>query len=77
MESVMEISETQTSSATVPVIGQLLVVGEYILPQDLAFALEHQKNSKEHLGEILVRMGALDRNDLDIVLSMQKVLTSR
>jgi hypothetical protein len=77
MESVMEKSDARTSSATVPPIGQLLVVGEYIVPQDLAFALEHQKHSKERIGEILVRMGALDRKDLDIVLGMQKVLITR
>jgi hypothetical protein len=77
MESVMGISETRTSSVMVLPIGQLLVVGEYIVPQDLAFALEHQRHSKEPIGEILVRMGALDRKDLDIVLSMQKVLITR
>ena len=77
MEGVMERSETRASSAMVPPIGQLLVVGEYIVPQDLAFALEHQQHSKERIGEILVRMGALDPKDLDIVLSMQKVLISR
>ena len=77
MQSVMEISETRTSSATLPQIGRLLVAGGYIMPQDLAFALEHQRHSKERIGEILVSMGALDRKDLDIVLSMQKVLISR
>lgn len=77
MQSVMEISETRTSSATLPQIGQLLVAGEYIMPQDLAFALEHQRHSKERIGEILVSMGALNRKDLDIVLSMQKVLITR
>lgn len=77
MERVMEISGTQTSSATVPPIGQMLVVGEYIVHQDLEFALEHQKHCKERIGEILVRMGALDRKDLDRVLSMQKVLITR
>ncbi len=77
MESVMEISESRTSSTMLPHIGQLLVAGEYIMPQDLAFALEHQQHSKKRIGEILVSMGALDRKDLDIVLSMQKVLISR
>ncbi len=77
MESVMERSEAPTRSAVVPRIGQLLVVGEYIVPQDLEFALEHQRHSKELIGEILVRMGALDREDLDIVLSTQRLLITR
>ncbi len=77
MESVMERSEAPTQSARVPPIGQLLVVGEYIVPQDLEFALEHQRHSKERIGEILVRMGALDRKDLDMVVSMQRVLITR
>ncbi len=77
MQSVMERSEASTPSSTVPSIGQLLVVGEYIVPQDLEFALEHQRHSKEHIGEILVRMGALDRKDLDAVLRTQEFLISR
>jgi len=77
MESVMERSQTPNPSSTVPPIGQLLVVGEYIMPQDLEFALEHQKFCKNRIGEILVRMGALDRKDLDTVLRTQKYLISR
>ena len=52
-------------------LGQLLVAGKLITREDLAFALEHQKNSKEPLGQILIRMGALDRKDLEKVLLMQ------
>jgi hypothetical protein len=53
MESVMELSNTACASA-VPVIGKMLLAGEYIVPQDLEFALEHQRHSQEPLGEILV-----------------------
>ncbi len=77
MESVMERSQVTNPSSTVPPIGQLLVVGEYIMPQDLEFALEHQKYCKNRIGEILVRMGALDQKDLDIVLRTQKFLLAR
>ncbi len=52
-------------------IGSLLGVDEMILPQDLDFALEHQKYSRQPLGEILVRMGALECEDLDRVLELQ------
>lgn len=46
-------------------MGELLVDGEVINAQDLEFALEHQKYSKEPLGRILVRMGAVTESDLD------------
>jgi hypothetical protein len=59
-----------SSKEKVP-IGSLLVVDEVILPQDLDFALEHQKYSRQPLGEILVRMGALEYEDLDRVLELQ------
>lgn len=76
MNTVMDNAEA-TQKTTVPPIGQLLVVGEFIVPQDLEFALEHQKNSKELIGEILVRMGALTPKDLEIVLRTQKLLLPR
>lgn len=47
--------------SVVPPIGSMLVAEEYIVPQDLDFALEHQKHSKGLIGEILVRIGAVDR----------------
>ena len=60
----------KSSKEKVP-IGSLLVVDEVILPQDLDFALEHQKYSKQPLGQILLRMGALEYNDLDRALELQ------
>ncbi len=53
-------------------IGALLLAEEIILPQDLDFALDHQKYTREPLGEILVRMGALNKRDLKTVLELQK-----
>jgi hypothetical protein len=53
-------------------LGTLLLADGLILPQDLEFALEHQKYSQQLLGEILVRMGALAQNELDRILKLQK-----
>jgi len=58
------------SSEKVP-IGTLLLVDELILPQDLDLALEHQKHSKQLLGQILIRLGALKDDDLDRTLKLQ------
>lgn len=55
-----------------PQIGELLLERELIIQHDLDFALEHQKYSKESLGEILVRMGALDLTDLEKTLAAQQ-----
>lgn len=66
-----------SGSSVVPPIGALLVAEEYIIPQDLDFALEHQKHSKGLIGEILVRIGAVEQNELERVLSIQKKMTGR
>ncbi len=56
-------------------IGTLLLADGLILPQDLEFALEHQKYSRQLLGQILVRIGALTQTELDRVLKLQKGVT--
>jgi len=61
----------------VPPIGSMLVAEEYIVPQDLDFALEHQKHSKALIGEILVRIGAVEQPQLERVLNLQKKLQTR
>jgi hypothetical protein len=63
--------------SVVPPIGSLLVAEEYIIPQDLDFALEHQKHSKGLIGEILVRIGAVEPGELERVLDIQKKMNSR
>lgn len=63
--------------SVVPPIGSLLVAEEYIIPQDLDFALEHQKHSKTLIGEILVRIGAVEPQALEQVLTIQKKMTVR
>ncbi len=64
---------TKNSKRKVP-IGTLLLADGLIVPQDLEFALDHQKYSQELLGQILVRMGALSQNELDRILKLQKNL---
>jgi hypothetical protein len=63
--------------SVVPPIGSLLVAEEYIVPQDLDFALEHQKHGKGLIGEILVRIGAVEPGELERVLNIQKKMTGR
>ncbi len=70
MDSFTEIADL-VSEETVPPIGQLLLEGGFIILQDLEFALEHQKYGKGALGDILVRIGALEQEDLEKVLSIQ------
>jgi len=53
-------------------IGTLLLVDDLILPQDLDFALEHQKHSRQLLGEILVRIGAVENDVLNKTLELQR-----
>jgi hypothetical protein len=53
-------------------IGALLLAEEIILPQDLDFALDHQKHSRQLIGEILVKIGALNPDDLKKVLELQR-----
>ncbi len=62
---------------TVPPIGAMLLAEEYIVPQDLDLALEHQRYSKSLLGEILVRIGAVEPMELLKVLNIQKKLSDR
>jgi len=64
-------------SSVVPPIGSMLVAEEYIIPQDLDFALEHQKHSKRLIGEILVRIGAVEPKQLEKVLTIQKKLSAK
>lgn len=63
--------------SVVPPIGSLLVAEESIIPQDLDFALEHQKFSKGLIGEILVRIGAVEPGELERALNIQKKMNSR
>ncbi len=65
------------SNITVPPIGAMLLAGEYIVSQDLDFALEHQRYSKGLIGEILVRIGAVETDELERVLSIQKTLSMK
>ena len=48
----------RSSKKKVP-LGALLLADDIIIPQDLDLALEHQKYSKEPLGEIFPSTSAL------------------
>jgi len=61
----------ETKKTDVRPIGQMLMEKDQIVPQDLEFALDHQKNSNDLLGQILVRMGALGETELNEVLMEQ------
>lgn len=63
----------ETAAST---LVRMLLAGELILPQDLEFAMEHQKYSNAPIGEILVKIGAIEREELDRVLSLQSGLIS-
>jgi len=52
-------------------LGVLLLADEVIIPQDLELALEHQQYSREQLGEILIKLGAMEHGDLDRALRLQ------
>ncbi len=64
---------TKHSKIKVP-LGTLLLADGLILPQDLEFALDHQKYSQQLLGQILVRIGALTQYELDRILKLQSSL---
>lgn len=57
-------------------LGQILLDGEFITREDLQDALYEQRHTNELLGDILVRMGVLDPQDLKAVLSISEDLSS-
>lgn len=57
-------------------IGRILLDGKFLSQQSLDFALEEQMRTKELLGQVLVRMGILDAEDVNVPLLVQKHLGS-
>jgi uncharacterized protein YkwD len=57
-------------------IGRILVDGKFLSQQSLDFALEEQMRTKELLGQVLVRMGILGAEDVNVPLLVQKHLGS-
>lgn len=55
-------------------LGQLLLTSGAIIPHDLELALEHQRHTKELIGEVLLRIGAVSREQLDAALGIQVAL---
>jgi hypothetical protein len=58
--------------STKRLIGTLLTDAGLVTKEKLSQALEEQRQTNKHLGEILVGMGALSSVDLDIALSLQR-----
>ncbi|MEI6824765.1 MAG: Ig-like domain-containing protein, partial [Desulfuromonadales bacterium] len=57
-------------------IGQILLDGKFLSNRVLDQALEEQKNTRELLGQVLVRMGVLKEQDIHAPLLVQEHLTS-
>jgi hypothetical protein len=57
-------------------LGQVLVDGGFITQADLDLALAEQIRTKERLGEVLIRMGKLGPEEIDVVVSIQGDLAS-
>jgi len=55
-------------------IGRILLDGQFVSQQMLDSALEEQKRTKELLGQVLVRMGVLTAEDVEIPLLAQQHL---
>ena len=58
-------------------LGQLLVVGEIITPEELRDAVRRQQSSGERLGEILMSMGAVAPRQLERALRVQARLRGK
>jgi len=70
--------ERETKSAiryALPVkrpLGRILVDGRFIEPENLDEALDRQRQTGKLLGETLVEIGVLNRNERDAVLMVQR-----
>jgi len=63
-----------TCALTKRPLGNILVDGGFVASDDLKRALDDQIQSNQLLGEILVRMGLMDKLDLEVILSIQNDL---
>lgn len=61
-------------SATQRHIGRILLDGKFLSKRNLDAALEEQKRTRELLGQVLVRMGLLKAEDVQLPLLVQKHL---
>lgn len=74
--------ERETKSAiryALPVkrpLGRILVDGRFIEPENLDEALDRQRQTGKLLGETLVEIGVLNRNERDAVLMVQRDFAS-
>ena len=61
----------QNSPGNRPLIGEILVKRNVITPKQLEEALKLQKQEKEFVGEILVKLGYLQERDIVVALMVQ------
>jgi hypothetical protein len=53
-------------------LGKLLLQARRITPQQLELALQEHQRTGEKLGEVLVRLGLINRNEINAVLAFQQ-----
>ena len=54
-------------------IGELCVNSGLVSEKQVAYALELQKQSKKRLGEIMIELGFIKIEELNLMLSVQRV----
>ncbi len=54
-------------------IGELCVNSGLVSEKQVAYALELQKQSKKRLGEIMIELGYIKIEELNLMLSVQRV----
>lgn len=54
-------------------IGELCVNSGLVSEKQVAYALELQKQSKKKLGEIMIELGFIKIEELNLMLSVQRV----
>ena len=57
-------------------LGQILLDGEFVSPEDFRAAIEKQRQTSARIGDILVGMGALSEAELESVLLVQRELAT-
>jgi len=76
VESFQEVVESKWETLPRRRLGQVLVGGDFLSSDALDDALREQKRTRERLGEILLRTGALDTADLSAARYTQTALRS-
>lgn len=57
-------------------LGDLLLSGSFVKKEDVEKALEEQKKTNKLIGELLIELGAISKEELNIVLHFQEDLSN-